>query len=144
MTNREIPLRQAYRQLGKLVKAAAYGGESAIITERGRPAAMLTPVPEHILVSGIWVDVADSDGWRDRAVTAWIEAAADEGWGFTVGSEYVDGDVVAAVQRDNWDNPNDVTEGGARYELVAEWPEQPDPQDRGKGHVNVLISARPA
>lgn len=42
---RQVPLRQAYRDLGKITKAARYQRRSTIITEHGEPAAMVLPAP---------------------------------------------------------------------------------------------------
>lgn len=46
MTDREIPLKQAYRDLGKLVKAARYQRKTTTITENGKPAAIIAPAPK--------------------------------------------------------------------------------------------------
>lgn len=141
MDTPRIPLRTAYRQLGQLVKSAAYRGQSAIITEHGRPAAMITPVDDDQLITSITAETLDTDGWPDRAITNWLEAAAEHGCGFTVTAQPADGDVLAVVQRDNWDD--DPSQGGTHYELVADRPAGLSKEDQGAGTTEVIVAARP-
>lgn len=144
MDTPRIPLKQAYRDLGKLVRGAHYQNRTVVITEHGRPAAMITPVDDHHTILDIDADILDGDGWREAAVTAWLEAADETGYGFTVVAEPADGDVLAVVERDRWDEETgERLDGGDRYELVAVWPEGLAVEDRGKGAAQVIISARP-
>lgn len=103
VSEREIGLREARAQLGDLVAKAQYNRKVTIITRNGRPAAMITPVPQHIALRDITVDFIDRSDQRDQAIDNWLEAAAAEGYGFTVVTTYDEGDVLAVVARDDWD-----------------------------------------
>lgn len=124
MDTPRVPLRQAYRDLGKLVRGAHYQGTTAIITEHGRPAAMITPVDADTAITSITATtvVDQRDGWHDQAIDAWIEAAADRGYGFVVIEYPESSEAIAVLERDRW---HDDT--GERYTLFAEWPEDLNP-----------------
>lgn len=125
MSEKEIGLREGRAKFGDLVNRAEYARQSTIITRHGRPAAMITPVPQHIALRDITTAATDQGDWRDQAIDDWLEAAAAEGYGFTVLASYDEGDVLAVVARDEWKN-EEVVPGErmtlriARSGLVAE------------------------
>ncbi|MFD9949680.1 type II toxin-antitoxin system Phd/YefM family antitoxin [Nonomuraea sp. NPDC059023] len=100
MSEKEIGLREARAQLGDLVAKAQYNHKATIITRNGRPAAMITPVPQYIALRDIAISVTDQGDWRDDAVDEWLEAAAGLGYGFIILAVYQEGDVLAVVARD--------------------------------------------
>lgn len=102
VSRNEIGLREGRAKFGDLVNEAQYRGKTTIITRHGRPAAMITPVPQHIALRHITVDFIDRADQRDQAIDDWLEAAASEGYGFTVIATYDEGDVLAVVARDDW------------------------------------------
>lgn len=111
MSEREIGLREARAQLGDLVAKAQYNRKTTIITRNGRPAAMITPVPQHLALRDITVDFIDRDDQREQAITNWLEAAAAAGYGFTVIATYDEGDVLAVVARDDWSDEDEMKLG---------------------------------
>lgn len=111
VSEREIGLREARAQLGDLVAKAQYNRKSTIITRNGRPAAMITPVPQHIALRDLIIDFVDQGDWREQAINKWIEAAAEDGYGFIVLATYDEGDVIAVVARDDWSDEGEMEPG---------------------------------
>lgn len=102
MSSREVGIEVGRKKLGDFVTAAQQHGRSVIITRNGTPAAMLVPAPMHLQVRHISVEAIDRGDWRDQAVENWLEAAAEEGYGFSVLATYDQGDVLAVMARDKW------------------------------------------
>lgn len=105
VNQREIGLREGRAKFGDLVNEAQYRGKTTIITRHGRPAAMITPVPQHLALRDLTVGVIDQGDWREQAINDWMDAAAADGYGFTVLATYDEGDVVAVVAADDWSDP---------------------------------------
>jgi len=63
MTNKVFSVAEAKMRLSELVARAAFGGESFLITRRGRAAAVLRPAREVAAGS----DLADLKGWLPEA-----------------------------------------------------------------------------
>jgi antitoxin (DNA-binding transcriptional repressor) of toxin-antitoxin stability system len=109
MTWNEIGIEPARKKLGALV-AAAQRGQTTILTRNRTPAAMITPVPLHLALRDISVEAIDQGNWRDQAIQDWIEAAAEEGYGFTVRRTHYSGDVLAVLAEDKWIG-DEITQG---------------------------------
>ncbi|GAA4221584.1 antitoxin (DNA-binding transcriptional repressor) of toxin-antitoxin stability system [Streptosporangium album] len=154
MSSKEVGIEDGRKKFGDLVIAAQTHGKTTIVTRYGRPAAMITPVPLHIALRDITVEAIDQGNWRDQAVEDWIEAAAEQGYGFTILAVYDTGDVLAVLAKNEWvgdqivagerftlriDRPGLVEEGDGKILGIepgaydpAQHPVQPSPYDPPK------------
>lgn len=137
MGKAEIGIEEARKVLGPLADAAFHHGQTTLLTRNRKPVAMIVPAPLHLQIRHITVEVFDQGDWREQAINDWLEAAAGEGYGFTVLHIHDDGDeVLAVLARDEW--RGDELVQGERIALRVDRPGLVEP---GQGEA---LSIEPA
>lgn len=95
MSDREIGLREARKELGDLARAAHYSGQITTLTDNGKPIARIVPIEEPAMTSSDSVRIASASEWADALDAEMKHTGQDVGTLIRVG--YANGQVCGII-----------------------------------------------